>query len=238
MNEEPRPSRPEAPLDVPEEVELIPIEVLSAAEPGPQRPLVLSATVGLIVALVLGLLWAGVAVLTNSELGFLALAIGLGVGAAMAAVAGGRSTKLAVVAVIMSLVGLAAGKYLTAVYAIVDGVVDEILTDSSFMAGFGYQSLVEQGKVDPEVQQWWESTEAGDVPPDELAGQVAARERALETAGAPAPEEEKRAWAEPIARAFNEEEPLVDRYSLGGYDLLWAALVVGAAWSTARPRSA
>lgn len=236
MNEEPKPPRPDPPLDVPEDVQVIAAEGLPELEPGPERPLGLSIVVGLVVALVMGVLWAGVVVVTKSEIGIFAWLIGLGVGAAMAAVAGRRSTKLAVAAVIISLVGLAAGKHLSAEFGLVPMVTDEILADENFMAGFGYQSLVEQGEVDPAVQAWWESTDAGDVPPEELAEGVAKLELDIQATVESAPESEKRAWAEPIARAFVEEAPLVDRYNLGGYDLLWVLFAVVTAWATTRPR--
>jgi len=238
MNEELDPSPADAPADVIGEVDVILTEALPEPETGPERPLVLSATVGLIVALALGVLWAGVAYVTDRELGLLAWAIGLGVGAAMAAVAGRRSTKLAVAAVLMSLVGLVAGKYLSTEVVLVRSVVDEILADPSFMEGFAYSTLVEQGKVDEDVQAWWSASEAGDVPPDELAERIALLESDIAATAEAAPEAEKRAWAEPIARSFIEEAPLVDRYSLGFYDLLWVLLAVVSAWGMTHPKSA
>lgn len=238
MNDELEHSRADAPQDDFGSVEVISTEELSEPEMGPERPLVLSATVGLIVALVLGFLWAGVAYATDHEIGFLAWAIGLGVGAAMVAVAGRRSTKLAVVAVLMSLVGLGAGKYLSTEFTLVSSVVDEILADPSFMEGFGYQTLVEQGRVEEDVQAWWSATEAGEVPPDELAERVAVLESDIEATVEAAPEAEKRAWAEPIARTFIREASFVDRYNLGFYDLLWVLLAVAAAWGMTQSKSA
>jgi len=238
MNDELEHSRADAPQDDFGNVEVISTEELSVPEMGPERPLVLSATAGLIVALALGFLWAGIAYATDYEIGFLALAIGLGVGAAMVAVAGRRSTKLAVVAVLMSLVGLGAGKYLSTEFTLVSSVVDEILADPSFMEGFGYQTLVEQGRVDEDVQAWWLATEAGEVPPDELAERVAVLESDIEATVAAAPEAEKRAWAEPIARTFIREASFVDRYNLGFYDLLWVLLAVAAAWGMTHSQSA
>ena len=238
MNEEFEHSRGDAPVDVVGNVQVISTEGLSEPEAGPERPLVLSATAGLIVALALGLLWAGIAYATEREFGFLALAIGLGVGAAMVAVAGRRSTKLAVVAVLMSFVGLGAGKYLATEFTLVPSLVDEILADPAFMEGFGYGTLVQEGKVDEDVQAWWSATEAGDVPPDELAERVIILESDIEATVAAAPEAEKRAWAEPIAQNFIREATFIDRYNLGFNDLLWVLLAVAATWGMTQSKSA
>jgi hypothetical protein len=234
MNEEPL---RDAPFEPPEQVDMIVTD--DAPEPeGPGRPLVLSVTVGLVVALLMGALWAGVVVLTKREIGIFAWLIGLAVGAAMALAAGRKSTTLGGAAVVISLLGLVLGKFLAVQYGLVPMVADEIVADEGFMAGFGYSSLVERGEVDPAVQAWWESTDEGDEPPAELADQVAQLERDIQATVASTSEAEKRAWAEPIARNFVEEMPLADRYNLGGYDLIWVLLAVVTAWGATAPRKA
>lgn len=239
--EDERPPTPEGPTSVPDEVELIPLE--DAAQPEsprepekPERPFALSITVGLVVSLVLGGIWAAIAIATDREIGFIAWMIGLGVGAAMAWAAGRRSTRLGVAAVLLSLVGLVAGKVMTAEIGLVDSVVDEILADPYYVNGLAYRVLADDGQVSPEVQAWWEDPDAANPPPDAIAGEVAALEEQIIALVATTPEEEKRAWAEPIARTLIAEASPVDRYSLSMYDGLWVLLAVGAAWGMAAPR--
>ncbi len=234
MNEEPQ---RDAPVELPEQVEVIATE--GAPEPeGPGRPLVLSVTVGLVVAIIMGGLWAGAVVMTKSEIGIFAWLIGLAVGAAMAVAAGRKSTTLGVAAVAIALFGLVLGKFLAVQFGLVPMVAEEIVADESFMQGFAYQKLAENGEIDAAVEAWWESSEAGDEPPAELADQVAQLERDMQATIAAAPESEKLAWAEPIAQMFVDDLPLAERYNLGGYDLLWVLLAMVTAWGATAPRGA
>lgn len=232
--EEERILQPDTPDLIPDDVQIIAPD--TAIEPVRERPFALSVTVGLIAALGLGAIWAGISIATDYEIGIIAWVIGLGVSAAMVATAGQRSTRLGIAAVLLSLLGLATGKVMTSEIGLVSGVADEILAEPEWQEGLTYQALLAEGKVDPEVQAWWETSEPGDAPPEALAERVAAFEDDIQKRLAAASDEEKRAWAEPFARLVIEEASPMDRYNLGFYDLVWVALAIAAAWGVAGSR--
>lgn len=236
MPEEPNDPGVDAPLNIPDNVEVVAPEGLPRVDAGLQRPMALVAVVGLVVAVILGCVWAGIAISINRELGILAWLIGLAVGGAVAATAGTRNTQLGVLAVVMSIVGLATGKVLTAEIGLVSGVVDEILADPALVNNVVFRNLADAGEVDPEVLAWWETSTEADVPPEAIAPQYEAVQAQVQSIIANATEEEKRAWVEPFAQALVDQAPFADRYNLGGYDLLWAGLAIFSAWGVARGR--
>jgi hypothetical protein len=88
------------------------------AAPEAAEPKLIAATVaGAIAAIFFGVIWAGIATFTGYELGILAWAIGLGVGFAVSYFAKGRGMSLAVLACVLAVTGILAGKILTIYWA-------------------------------------------------------------------------------------------------------------------------
>ena len=76
--------------------------------------LVPATVAGLLAAAIGGAAWAGIVILTDYEVGFVAWGIGALCGFAVAALAGNaRGVPLQIIAVVASVLGIAAGKYVT-----------------------------------------------------------------------------------------------------------------------------
>jgi hypothetical protein len=95
---------------------------------------------GVVAALVGGLVWGLIVILTDYEVGFVAWGIGLLAGFLVVRFAGGRKgAPLQVIAIVSSLVGILLGKYITYVYSlkefIREAVSDEAADDISYFDG-------------------------------------------------------------------------------------------------------
>ena len=129
-------------------------------------PLTLAA--GLVAALIGGVVWAAIAIFGNLEVGWVAWGIGVAVGGAMALTTPARSRKLAVVAAMLALVGLAAGKAMT--FAGSAGpIAEEIMEEDGYMQGMTAWQMYAEGVLSPDLQTAVADTEArGDTLSDAL----------------------------------------------------------------------
>ena len=192
-----------------------------------RAPLALAA--GLVTALLAGLAWAAIVLITDYELGIVAWGIGGVVGLAMAAVTRSRSRGLAVAAAGLALVGLIAGKAFV-VYGSTGGIVDEIMATPEYLNAAVAWQMYEAGELEPETMQAVEATEAaGDTLSDavweQMLDQGSARIATLSR-------EEQRQVAEEVASGIVGQMSIVDGImaQLSGFDLLWLALAMGTAY--------
>lgn len=203
------------------------MEQLRSAPPDDRTPLALAA--GLVAALVGGLVWAGIVLFTDYEIGWVAWGIGLLVGVAMARTTRARSPSLAVAAGALALVGLIAGKGFVVVGS-TGSVADELLATPEYMAGAMAWDMYSAGELEVETMDAIRATqEAGDTLSDavweEMLAQADAR-LAIMTPG------DRQAFADGVAAGMVNQMGLVGgiRSQLSGFDLLWLFLAVGTAF--------
>lgn len=127
-------------------------------------PLALAA--GLVAALVAGAAWAGLAFLTNREIGYVAWGVGLLVGFAMSRVTVRRTQTLAMAAAFLALVGLAAGKVFIYAFS-TDTVAEQFESDDLLLSGALAWQLYEARELAPETLARVDAVQAaGDTLPD------------------------------------------------------------------------
>lgn len=190
-------------------------------------PLTLAA--GLVAALIGGAVWAAIAIFGNLEVGWVAWGIGAAVGGAMALTTPARSRKLAVVAAMLALVGLAAGKAMT--FAGSAGpIAEEIMEEDGYMQGMTAWQMYAEGALSPDLQTAVADTEArGDTLTDALwADMLEEAEGRL----AAMSEEDRRALARETAGGMIRQMGIVEgmKAQLSGFDFLWIALALATAF--------
>lgn len=203
------------------------MEQLRSAPQDDRTPLALAA--GLVAALVGGLVWAGIVLFTNYEIGWVAWGIGLLVGVAMARTTRARSPSLAVAAGALALVGLIAGKGFV-VAGSTGSVADELLETPEYMAGAMAWDMYAAGDLEPGTMEAIRATEeAGDTLSDAVWEDMLAQADARLAIMAPA---DQQVFADEIAAGMVNQLGLVEgiRSQLSGFDLLWLFLAVGTAF--------
>lgn len=189
---------------------------------------VLSLAAGLVAALIGGAAWAAIAIFGNLEVGWVAWGIGILVGGAMALTTPQRSRKLAVLAAMLALVGLAAGKAMT--FAGSAGpIAEEIMADAGYMQGVTAWRMYSEGQLSPDVQGAVAAIEAaGDTLTDALWAQMLAE---ADARLAVTSEEDRRALAGETAGRMIRQMGLVEgvKAQLSAFDFLWIALAIATA---------
>ncbi|QDG52352.1 hypothetical protein FIV42_16875 [Persicimonas caeni] len=187
-------------------------------------PMALAA--GIAVALLGGAIWAGVVTFLNIELGLLAWGIGLAVGVTIIAVAKHGDMRLGAAAAGIAFVGLVVGKLLIAQFGLAHMQVDMIVEDPDMMATAVYHELAEDGRVDPDVVDFYETATADSEPGPELTGKLMKTEADITSRVANMSQAEKEAAAKAYAGAVIGELPLTERMGFSGWDLLWFGLAL------------
>lgn len=185
----------------------------------------LAVAAGLVAAVVGGGLWAATVVFLNLEVGWVAWGIGLLVGGAMGLVTRSRSRRLAVVAAVLALVGLGAGKAI-AFAGSTGAVAEEILADTDYMRGVTAWQLFEDGELAPETHAGIVAMEtSGDTLSDALWLDML---KQAESRLAGSTDAEREARAERAAAGMIRSMGLVAgvRAQLTIFDALWMLLAV------------
>jgi len=193
------------------------MEQLRSAPQDDRTPLALAA--GLVAAIVGGLVWAGIVLFANYEIGWVAWGIGVLVGLAMARTTRARSRSLALAAGALALVGLSTGS-----------VADELLSTPEYMAGAMAWDMYSAGELEVETMEAIRATqEAGDTLSDAVWEEMLAQADARLAIMTPV---DRQAFADGVAAGMVNQMGLMGgiRSQLSGFDLLWLFLAVGTAF--------
>ena len=198
-----------------------------------RTPLALAA--GLVAALLGGLIWAAIVLVTDYEVGWVAWGIGALVGFAMAAVTRTRGRAIGLAAAALALVGLIAGKGFV-VAGSAGSIADELMESPEYLAGAVAWEMYGAGELEPATIAAIDATDAaGDTLSDALWADMLAQGAArLNTMS----DTDRRALAEEAAAGFIGQIGLVDGImaQLSGFDLLWLLLAMGTAYKIMEAR--
>jgi hypothetical protein len=114
-------------------------ELMRAAEAEQFTPQALlpAVTGGLLAAIVGGIVWGLIVILTDYEVGFVAWGIGFLAGFLVVRFAGGRKgVPLQAIAIVSSLVGIVLGKYVAYVYFIKEAVREQVSDEAADSIGY------------------------------------------------------------------------------------------------------
>lgn len=189
----------------------------------------LALAAGLVAALLGAGIWAGMVMVTDYEVGWVAWAIGGLVGLAMGRVTQLRSRQLAVAAAVFALVGLLAGKAFV-VAGSAGAIADELRANTEYLQGPMAWQMFENEELDAVAMDGVRATHAaGDTLSDALwADMLAQSAIRLESMS----EEARSAFAGEVASGYVQQLGLVDGVmaQLSGFDLLWLFLALGTAF--------
>jgi short subunit fatty acids transporter len=195
-------------------------------------PLALAA--GLTAALIGGAVWAGLVIVTNMEIGFVAWGLGLLVGFAMAKATSSRTLQLARAAAAFAVLGLLVGK----VFIFVGGsytLASRIAENDDALAGVVAWQMYEDRELDDVTLADIDAVEAaGDTLSDALwlsmTAQAATRVQSLSNA-------ERKEVAARVASNYFGNASVVDGVvgQLSLFDVLWLILAVGTAYRMLAP---
>ncbi|HSH45407.1 MAG TPA: hypothetical protein VK966_06110 [Longimicrobiales bacterium] len=189
----------------------------------------LAILAGLVAALVGGAIWAAVAIYGNLEVGWIAWGIGALVGGAMTRTTRIRSRQIALVAAVLALTGLAAGKAMTFAGS-VGPVAEDMAEDDSYMRGMTAWAMYEDGTLDPALIDAVNATDArGDTLSDALWADMLTD---ADTRLAAMTQGEKVEMARASASEMMREMGLVNGVllQLSLFDLLWVFLALATAY--------
>lgn len=193
----------------------------------------LAMIVGATAAVIGGVIWAGIAVGINMEIGYVAWGIGGLTGFAVIACTQERSARVAMAAAGLAVLGILIGKCLTIAWVLpsVDKLTNEIASNDTYVAAAIVDGMVKRGEADADVTAYWKTDD--DEPPTEAVGkkvrelmdQAAKQVSKMSRA-------EKRAVAKAAAKKALTETSYVDnlKAQLSPWDALWLFLAVGTAW--------
>lgn len=198
-------------------------------------PLVMAAGLG--AALVAGIAWAALAMLTRREIGIAAWGVGLVVGLAMSRVTARRTRALGYAAGALAVVGLLVGRVV--IFAGSAGqVAREIEADTTVLGGVVSWQMYDARELDqPTLEAVDALNAADDTMPDALWASMHAQGTAR-LAGMSA--QEKHDIAVSVARSLVRNMGIVGgiRAQLTLFDLLWLLLAVGTAYRFVAPPKA
>ncbi len=199
----------------------------------PTKPrFVLAAVLGLIASLVTAGLWAAIVGLTGFEIGYLAVGVGGLTGFAVAQGAGAADQVTGGLAVGLAIIGLLTAKILIVALVLPIQLTEEIAKDTKTMGTALYRVEHQKGLIDPEITDWYDNAQEGDVPAPELADRMTLLDAELEQRAARMPIEDRKQIAAPFADDILASSSLEEKLDFSFFDLLWLALAVGAAWRT------
>ena len=189
---------------------------------------------GLIAAVVGGIVWAVIVVVTGYEVGWVAWAVGGLVGLTMAAVTPERSRSLGVRAAVLAAVGLLVGKWLIVEIGARTTFADEVVADTELLSQAVFINMIEQEEVPADLLAAIESVGEDEYLPDSLMLQI---QQAVEGRIAAMDDAEKAAAAEQFVQLAVGDLGFVDRMmaTMSGWDLLWFFLAIGTAWKLTTP---
>lgn len=189
---------------------------------------------GLIAAVVGGIVWAVIVVVTGYEVGWVAWAVGGLVGITMAAVTPVRSRSLGMRAAVLAAVGLLVGKWLIVEIGARTTFTDEVVADSELLSQAVFINMIDKDEVPAHLLAAIEDLGEEEYLPDSLMLQIQA---SVAQRIATMDEAEKQAVAEQFVQMAVGDLGFIGRMrsTMSGWDLLWFFLAVGTAWKLTTP---
>lgn len=190
----------------------------------------LAVLAGGLAAVIAGAIWAGIAVVTEYEIGYVACGVGLLTGFAVCLTTRERSVRVGLMAAGLAVCGLLIGKLLIFQWAVPGFMKKEFAKDEKEMNELVVAVLLSEAATDPAVRAWVESDTDAERPSDpELAKKVDQIEKQVVKRFAAMTKEEK---LDKLCDAAMENISLAKRIELtcSAFDILWFLLAIGAAW--------
>lgn len=203
---------------------------------GDQDPGVNRALLGGAVAAVLGgVAWAIIVIMTSYEIGWAAWAIGALVGIVMARLTSARGPSLAALAAIFGAAGLLVGKVFIVQYGTERFAVREIEADPTLMQQAALHDFEASGSMPAPIQEQLDAMSENDTLSDALWSEML---EASATHAEHADPAERDRIATQYAQLVLGNIGLLEqlRMQLGAWDLLWFALAITTAWRLLRGR--
>jgi hypothetical protein len=194
-----------------------------------EEPISRALIAGAVAALAGGIAWAAVVALTKYEVGYVAWAVGLIVGLAMAKATPSRGPSLAMLATILAGAGLLVGKGMIVKYSTGPALAQEIQADPEWMAEAALFDLQEVGSLPEDIQAQLDALSLDDTLSDALWANMLAA--GADHAAAAGPDERERIaadYASVLVGGVGFME--LFRSQMSGWDLLWFGLAVTTAW--------
>ncbi len=110
-------------------------------------------------ALVSALIWAGIAIGINMEIGYIAWGIGFAVGGSVIAMTDERSVRLGVVAVLLAVGSIMLGKVIYATYGIEDAIIEQIKEVPGMLNVLVIAEMAEKRELDSKYTEWLEQSD-------------------------------------------------------------------------------
>lgn len=184
---------------------------------------------GGIAALVGGAIWAGIVVVTNTEVGYVAWGIGAFIGYAMSHATVRRGWQMAFTAALFAVVGLAFGKVLIVEFSLRPAVVEELAADPLGPARAAAWQLRESGGFPDSIQAQLDAMGPADTLSDALWEEmVSASAASIAIFSADQRDTLSAMYAEVVSSSIGFTDLFLSQ--LSGWDLLWVALALSTAW--------
>ena len=190
----------------------------------------LAVGVGAAASVISGLIWAGIAILLNLEIGWVAIGVGILTGFSAVMFTEERSARLGLAAAGLALCGLLIGKLITANYFFnrdIDGLVK---SDPEFVEDYLTWQAIESKDVPPDLAEWLKnnSPDENDIPEDmlkALTDKIKARIDAMK------PDERENFKKEIVTSSLGSISYTSRVISmLSFWDILWFGLALSSAW--------
>ncbi len=189
----------------------------------------LALGVGAAAALLTGLLWAGIAIGINMEIGWVAIGVGAVTGFAAVMFTEERSVRLGMAAAALAILGLLVGKLVTANY-FYNKEFKAIAEDAEALDEYVFWGLVYNGGATGELAEWLKSNNPDDVEiPEKLRNELMMEVKKKISAMS---QEEKRGATDAMVESYLGSVGYASRVIsfMSLWDILWFFLAVGTAW--------
>lgn len=197
----------------------------------------LAMAAGAVAAVVCGLVWGGIAVLTGYEFGYLAWGVGVLTGVVMTLVAPEKTTSLGMAAAGFAVLGIVIGKLLLFQWGFVGEVIEKMAAEDTFIEALVTSDLIESEQVDPEYVTWYQESDEDEKVPQKLreAEKEFKAKLRKEISTLSKADRENMIEESGIIEAILDNYPLSERLNdtLSPLDALWALLAVVSAFKIA-----
>lgn len=191
-------------------------------------------------AVISALIWAGIAIAINMEIGYVAWGIGLAVGGSVIVMTDERSARLGTVAVMLAIGAIFLGKILYVSYGLDKAIKKEIKNDPEALADILFFDMVRKNEFDAKYLEWLK--ENGENKQEALGNAPKDMQKLIQTEDdkfearlkSLKPEEKERlyqAGAEQWLASISYSDRLKSTCSF--WDILWILLAISSAWKMA-----
>lgn len=187
---------------------------------------------GIVAAVVGGAIWAGIAIATDFEIGYVAIGIGALAGFAVAALGKNGSASLGMIAGACALLGLLAGKIMIFSWGVPGVMVNEIRNNPELRNAACYVYLEQQKRFDADLMEKVNALPEDEDLPEDLQLQVQEQFTTLQSNMTEADNDSAiNSFVDIVMAEIPMSERIQSQLSL--WDVLWGALAIGAAWKIA-----